>query len=286
MIEFDFLSPQSINSALRAISAKGLNYKLLAGGTNIVPYIREESVRPKRVIDLSKIEALRYIEEEKGVIRIGALTTISSLLDSKVIKSRVPLLWKAASQFAGPVVRNRATVGGNLVDASPAADSVVPLLALKAQVKLRSIKGQRTVSLEDFFTGYRKTVLKQGEILSEVSFPTPGRDAKYAYHKMGRRNAMAISVVSVAVLLTMKGERCSEAAIALGAAAPTPVRAKEAESLLQDKKVDLDLARMCGEAAAKSASPIDDLRASAEYRRRMCAFFVREMISQSVGLET
>jgi carbon-monoxide dehydrogenase medium subunit len=101
---------------------------------------------------------------------------------------------------------------------------------------------------------------------------------------MGRRNAMAISVVSVAVLLNMNGKKCKEAAIALGAAAPTPVRSKEAESLLRNKKVDLDLARMCGEAAAKSARPIDDLRASAEYRRNMCAFWVREIISQSVGL--
>jgi carbon-monoxide dehydrogenase medium subunit len=285
MIEFDFLSPQSMSSALRAISAKGLNYKLLAGGTNLIPYIREESVRPNLVIDLSKIEALRYIKEEKGFIRIGALTTISDLLDSKVIKNRVPLLGRAASQFAGPVVRNRATVGGNLVDASPAADAAVPLLALKAQVKLRNIKGQRTVSLEDFFTGYRQTVLKPGEILSEVSFPIPERGAKYAYHKMGRRNAMAISVVSVAVLLNMKGKMCHEGAIALGAVAPTPIRAKEAESLLRDKKVDPDLARICAEAAAKCANPIDDLRASAEYRRNMCAFWVRETISQSVGFE-
>jgi len=285
MIEFDFLSPQSMSSALRAISAKGLNYKLLAGGTNLIPYIREESVRPNLVIDLSKIEALRYIKEERGLIRIGALTTISDLLDSKVIKNRVPLLGKAASQFAGPVVRNRATMGGNLVDASPAADSAVPLLALNAQVKLRSNKSQRTVMLEDFFTGYRQTVLKPGEILSEVSFPIPERGTKYAYHKMGRRNAMAISVVSVAVLLNMKGKRCNEVAIALGAVAPTPVRAKEAESLLRDKKVDPDLARICGETAAKCANPIDDLRASADYRRIMCAFWVRETISQTVGFE-
>jgi CO/xanthine dehydrogenase FAD-binding subunit len=285
MNEFDFFSPESITSALRAISPKGLNYKLLAGGTNLIPYIREESARPDLVIDLSKIQALRYITEDKGFIRIGALTTISDLLNSKIIKNRVPLLWKAACQFAGPVVRNRATVGGNLADASPAADSAVPLLALQAQVKLRSIKGRRTVKLEDFFTGYRQTVLKPGEILSEVSFPPPGRDAKCAYHKMGRRNGMAISVVSVAVQLKMNGKMCKEAAIALGAVAPMPVRSMEAEALLGNSVVDLNLARKCGEAAAQTAHPIDDLRASAEYRRNMCVYWVRETISQCVGLE-
>jgi carbon-monoxide dehydrogenase medium subunit len=285
MNEFDFFSPENITSALRAISPKGLNYKLLAGGTNLIPYIREESARPNLVIDLSKIQALRYITEEKGLIRIGALTTISDLLDSKIIKNRVPLLWKAAGQFAGPVVRNRATVGGNLADASPAADSAIPLLALQAQVKLRSIKGQRTVRLEDFFTGYRQTVLKPGEILCEISFPIPGRDTKYAYHKMGRRNAMAISVVSVAVLLKMSGKKCQEAAIALGAVAPTPIRSREAEALLGKHTVDVDLARSCGEAAAQSVTPIDDMRASAEYRRNMCVYWVREAIVEGAGLQ-
>jgi carbon-monoxide dehydrogenase medium subunit len=183
------------------------------------------------------------------------------------------------------VVRNRATVGGNLADASPAADSAVPLLALQAQVKLRSIKGQRTVKLEEFFTGYRQTVLKPGEILCEVLFPIPGRDTKYAYHKMGRRNAMAISVVSVAVLLKMSGKKCKEAAIALGAVAPTPVRSREAEALLGNNTVDVDLARRCGDAAAQDVRPIDDLRASAEYRQSMCVYWVRETISQCVGLE-
>ncbi|HSR13801.1 MAG TPA: FAD binding domain-containing protein, partial [Thermodesulfobacteriota bacterium] len=194
-------------------------------------------------------------------------------------------LWDAAGQFAGPVVRNRATIGGNLADASPAADSAVPLLALQAEVKIRSIKGQRAIRLEEFFTGYRQTVLKPGEILCEVSFPVPGRDTKYAYHKMGRRNAMAISVVSVAALLKMRGSKCKEAAVALGAVAPTPVRSKEAEVLLGNNVVDMDVARRCGDAAGQAVRPIDDLRASADYRRNMCVYWVREAIAECLGLE-
>ncbi len=285
MSEFDFLSPKSLNTALRAIDAKGRSYKLLAGGTNLVPDIRSQSVRPRWVVDLSGIEALHYLKEERGRIRIGALTTISDLIDSKLIKNRAPLLWEAASHFAGPIVRNRATVGGNLVDASPAADSAVPLLALKAQVKLQSLKTQRTLPLEKFFADYRRTALRAGEILTEVAFPIPDRAAKFAYHKMGRRNAMAISVVSVAVLLKMEGDTCSEAALALGAVAPTPIRLWEAESLLRSKKVDLNLVKKCGELAAESLRPIGDLRASADYRRQMCAVYVRKAICESVGLK-
>jgi len=285
MNEFDFLSSTSLNTALRAISTKGRNYKLLAGGTNLVPDIRAQSASPRWVIDLGGIEALRYLKEERGLLRIGALTTISDLIDSKLLKNRAPLLWVAASHFAGPIVRNRATVGGNLVDASPAADSAVPLLALKAQVKLRSLKGQRTLPLDQFFVDYRKTALRSGEILTEIAFPIPDRTAKSSYHKMGRRNAMAISVVSVGVLLKIKGEICSEAAIALGAVAPTPIRLWEAESLLQNQKIEWDLAKKCGELAAERVRPIDDPRASADYRRQMCAIYVRKAICQSVGLK-
>jgi carbon-monoxide dehydrogenase medium subunit len=284
MTDFDFLSPKSLNTALEAISGQGRNYKIIAGGTNLVPDLRSGSVSPRRVIDLGGIKTLRYLEEEKGFIRIGALTTISDLIDSRLVKNRAPLLWEAASHFAGSVVRNRATVGGNLADASPAADSAVPLLALKAQVKLRSLKGVRTLPLDHFFVAYRKTALRPGEILTEIAFPIPERTAKFAYYKMGRRNAMAISVVSVGVMLNMRGGICSEAAIALGAVAPTPIRVAAVESLLQNKKGDPDLAGKCGELAAESVQPIDDLRASADYRRQMCAVYVRKAICRSAGL--
>jgi carbon-monoxide dehydrogenase medium subunit len=284
MSEFDFLSPKSLNAALRTVGAKGRNYKIIAGGTNLVPDMRAQSLSPRWVVDLGGIKSLRYLKEEKGLIRIGALTTLSDLVDSRLIRTRVPLLWEAASRFAGSIVRNRATVGGNLADASPAADSAVPLLALNARVKLRSLKGPRTMPLDQFFSDYRKTALRSGEILTEIAFPLPERTAKFAYHKLGRRNAMAISVVSVGVLLKMKGDICREAAIALGAVAPTPIRVSAAETLLQNKKVDPDLAKKCGELAAESAQPIDDLRASADYRRQMCAVYVRQAIGRSVGL--
>jgi CO/xanthine dehydrogenase FAD-binding subunit len=282
---FDFLSPASLSAALRAIDGQGKNYRILAGGTNLIPNLRDGAIQPGLVVDLGGIKTLKYIKEKDGRIKIGALTTISDLMGSSLIKKRAGLLWDAIQTFGGPLVRNRATVGGNLVDASPAADTAVPLLALNAQVKLRGIKGQRTLALNNFFTAYQKTMIRPGEILSEVMFPIPPRRIKHGYFKLGRRNAMAISVVSVAVLLDMQGKTCADTTIALGAVAPTPLRVKKAEAVLKGKRVDTGLAKQCGEVAARNASPINDIRASADYRRTMCAVLVHRMICQSLGLE-
>jgi carbon-monoxide dehydrogenase medium subunit len=282
---FDFLSPKSLTAALRAIDGKTSMCKLLAGGTDVIPTLRDGTLKPRLVVDIGGIKALNYIREKQGWIRIGALTTMSDLLNSALVKKKGSLLWEAANIFGGPLVRNRATVGGNLADASPAADTAVPLLALGARVKLRSVKRQRTVPLNGFFTGYQKTVIEPGEILTEVAFPVPVRGRKQGYFKLGRRNAMAISIVSVAVLLQMKGKTCTDAAIALGAVAPTPLRVEKAEGILRGKKVDQALVKQCARLAVESVRPIDDIRASADYRRTLCEVLVYRMICQSLGLE-
>ena len=286
MQAFEYLSPKSLKAAFQAISSRGLNYEIIAGGTNFVPNLRDGTVRPKRVVDLGGLKTLSYIKEKNGLIKVGATTTIADLLKSPLIERQAPVLWAACSQFAGPVVRNRATVGGNLVDASPAADTAVPLLALKARVGLRSLDGQRTLALDKFFTGYRKTAIQSGEILTEVAFPIPHRGTKYGYHKLGRRNAMAISVASVAVVLQMVGKTCKDAAIALGAVAPTPLRIAKAEALLKGKKVDVELAQKCGEVVADCVKPIDDIRASAEYRRTVSQVLVSRVICEALELDS
>jgi carbon-monoxide dehydrogenase medium subunit len=282
---FDFMSPTSLSAALQAIDGQGKNYRILAGGTNLIPDLRNRTIQPRLVVDLGGIKTLKYIKETDGWIRIGALTTISEVMDSALIKKRAGLLWDAIQTFGGPLVRNRATIGGNLANASPAADTAVPLLALKAKVKLRSLKGQRTVKLENFFAGYQKTIIKPGEILAEVAIPITTRGTKYGYYRLGRRNAMALSVVSVATVLSVKDKTCTDAAIALGSVAPTPLRVEKAESLLRGKKIDLELAKQCAQLAANSVSPIDDVRASAEYRRSMCEVLVQRMICQCLGIK-
>ena len=285
MQAFDYLSPKSLKAAFQAIRGRGLKYIVVAGGTNFIPNLRDGTVRPKLVVDLGGLKTLNYINVKNGQIRGGALTTIADLLKSPLIKKQAPVLWAACSQFAGPVVRNRATVGGNLMDASPAADTAIPLLALKAKVRLGSMNGQRTLALDKFFTAYRKTAIKSGEILTEVAFPIPPRGTKYGYHKLGRRNAMAISVASVAVVLEMTGKICKGATIALGAVAPTPLRVAKAEALLKDKKVDVELAQKCGEMVAGCVKPIDDIRASAGYRRTVSQVLVSRAICESLKLD-
>jgi CO/xanthine dehydrogenase FAD-binding subunit len=286
MQAFEYLSPKSLKAAFQAIRGRGFNYRVVAGGTNFVPNLRDGTVRPKRVVDLGGLKMLSYIKEKNGLIKVGATTTIADLLKSPLIERQAPVLWAACSQFAGPVVRNRATVGGNLADASPAADTAVPLLALKARVRLRSLDGQRTLALDKFFTGYRKTAIQSGEILTEVAFPIPYRGTKYGYHKLGRRNAMAISVASVAVVLEMRGKTCKDAAIALGAVAPVPLRIAKAEALLKGKNVDVELAQKCGEVVAGCVKPIDDIRATAEYRRTVSQVLVCRGICEALELDS
>jgi carbon-monoxide dehydrogenase medium subunit len=285
MTGFDFLSPTTVTAALRAIDGKGRRCKIIAGGTNVIPDLRAGAVKPRLMVDLGGIKALRYVKEANGWLKIGAMATINDLLDSKLIKRRAPVLREAALSFAGPLVRNRATIGGNLADASPAADTAVPLLALGAKARLRSAGGQRTVPLSEFFKGYRKTALKPGEIITEITLPFNPGGSKYGYCKLGRRNAMAVSVASVAVVLHMKGKTCLNAAVAMGAVAASPIRVKEAETLLNGSKVDAALARQCGQAAARKSRPIDDIRASAEYRRMVCGNLVQRAICASLNLK-
>lgn len=283
MQRFDFVSPKTVQAALKA--TKGKNYKFISGGTNFLPDLRHQHEGgPSVVIDLMRIDALRGISVKKGTVHIGALSTITDLLGSKVIGREAPVLQAMAKKFAGPIIRNRATMAGNIIDGGPAADTVPPLLALKAKVKLTGPKGTRTVPLEKFLTGYRQIAIKKGEIITEINFPSPGKSHKWGYYKLARRNAMAITVVGAAVILKMKGSVCQEAGIALGSVAPTPLTCPEAEKLLEGNKIDLALAQEAAEACAAAASPIDDIRASAEYRKLMCETLPRRLICQALNI--
>ncbi len=280
---FDFVAPTTVQGALKA--AKGKKYKFIAGGTNFLPDLRHQhDGGPQVVIDLMRIAALRGVSAAKGEIRMGALTTMTDLLENKLIVREAPILPAMSAKFAGPIIRNRATVAGNLIDGGPAADVIPPLLALKASVKLIGPRGRRTVPLDKFFTGYRQTVIRPGELITEIAFPAPGRGHKWGYYKLARRNAMAITVVGVALVLKMKGSVCQEAGISLGSVNPAPIRCYEAEEILEGKTVDLALAQRAAEACAAAAAPIDDIRASAEYRKLMCEVLPRRLICQALNI--
>jgi len=280
---FDFAAPTTIQGILKA--AKGKKYKFIAGGTNFLPDLRHaHDGLPQLVIDISRVDALRGIALAKGEVRLGALTTMTDLLENKIVAREAPILPAMAAKFAGPIIRNRASVAGNLIDGGPAADAAPPLLALKAVVRLAGPAGKRAVPLDKFLTGYRKTAIKPGEIITEIAFPAPGKSHKWGYYKLARRNAMAITVVGTAVVLKMKGNVCQEAGISLGSVNPAPSRCYEAENILEGKTVDLVLAQKAAEACRAASAPIDDIRASAEYRKLMCEVLPRRLICQALNI--
>jgi carbon-monoxide dehydrogenase medium subunit len=277
----EYLAPNNLKDALILLKKWRSRGELIAGGTNVVPDLRAKTLRKEILIDLSHLKNLSYIKEEKKRIRIGALTTMPEIAASKTIRSKACILSEAVGQIGNPLVRNRATIAGNLADASPAADSAVPLLVLEASIVVEKHKGKRKqIPINEFFMGVNKTVLKRDELIREIVFPKPAPSSRMVYSKLGLRNAMAISVVSVGVLAEMEKGRCNRARIALGAVAPTPRRAYGVEKLLVGQAVTEELIDQCCEAIQEEIQPITDVRATFEYRRSMTSVLLKRLLQQ------
>jgi carbon-monoxide dehydrogenase medium subunit len=277
----EYLAPNNLKDALILLKKWRSRGELIAGGTNVIPELRAKTLRKEILIDLSHLKNLSYIKEEKKRIRIGALTTMSEIATSKTIRSKACILSEAVWQIGNPLVRNRATIAGNLADASPAADSAVPLLVLEASIVVEKHKGKRKqIPINEFFMGVNKTVLKRNELIREIVFPKPAPSSRMVYSKLGLRNAMAISVVSVGVLAEMEKGRCNRARIALGAVAPTPRRAYGVENLLEGQAVTEELIDQCCEVIQKEIQPITDVRATLEYRRSMASVLLKRLLQQ------
>ena len=281
--EFELWTPHSLPEALAQIAtAEALP---LAGGTNVIPDLRSGRHKARILLDISRLDELHGIRRENGHVIIGGGVTLGELLASPLVNEHAAPLKQAVRLFANPLVRNRATLAGNLVDASPAADTAPPLLVLDAEVNLVSQAGCRTVPLKDFFIGVRKTVRRPDELLSGVRFPVtslPPAGTACGYYKLGLRKADAISVVSVAIRLEVEADgHCRLARIALGSVAPTPIRAIAAEESLCGQALTGKAFMEAGELAAMAVSPISDLRASADYRRRMVKVLVQRLLAQA-----
>ncbi|MCX6054856.1 MAG: xanthine dehydrogenase family protein subunit M [Chloroflexi bacterium] len=281
--EIDLYRPQNLAEALGMLAKYGSDGKPLGGGTNLVTELRNGHHNQKSLVDLSCLKELRGINLQGGYIVIGGGTTITELIENPLIRAHAGILKEAAHLFANPLVRNRATVGGNLVDASPAADTAPPLLALKAEVQLMSQRASRWLSLEDFITGVRKTLLQPGELMFSIRWPVPSERSSGAYIKVGLRKADAISVLSAAVMLDFeKTGACKEACIAMGAVAPKPFRAHEAEKLLLGKEITPALIAEAAHLAGEASRPIDDIRGTAAYRKRVIEVSVRRLLTKAV----
>ncbi len=278
--DFEFTQPRDVPEALQALTEKG-RVVPVAGGTNVLVNMKRAPLEADLVVDLTRLEALQPISSDNGTISLGAGVTFTRLLEWSPGGAVEGLMRPMCVAFAGPLIRNLATVGGNICDASPAADVSPPLLALDAIVKLESASGgSRTLPLPEFFQGVRKTARRADELVTSVEFATPDDDERWFYYKLGKRKADAISIVSVAMTVKLERGKVDRARIALGAVAPVAMRAAEAEGILRGEALNDAAIAAAARAAARESQPIDDFRASGDYRRQMVEVLVKRGLNE------
>lgn len=266
-----YINATTTDEVLQALSEHGEQARIVAGATDLILEL-ERGVRKgiHTLIDVTRIPNLDTITiDEDNQIHLGPLVTHNHCVESRLIRARAHPLARAAWEVGAPQIRNRGTIAGNLITASPANDTITPLMALDASVTLQSVQGTRTVALRDFYTGVRKTVMQPDEMLVDISFPAMPSTARGTFIKLALRRAQAISIVNVAVILDLEAETVKSAAIALGAVAPTIIRAAEAEAYLVGKQLSAEVLEEAARLTMESCKPIDDIRGSAAYRREM-----------------
>jgi aerobic carbon-monoxide dehydrogenase medium subunit len=282
--KFAYFEPETAAEACSLISNGANKAKILAGGTDLLVKMKRGLEGPQSLVSLKRITAfseIRYIAGES--LNIGALVTISRLITSSIINEEFEILGQAAGMMALPQVRNRGTIGGNLCNASPAADTAPALIALGSRVKVTGLTGERTIPLEEFFTGPGQTVLRHDEILTEIRVPVPSCRAGGSYVKLSlRHHDLATVSVAAMVVLSPEGRVCEDARIVLGAVAPTVIRSHQAEQALKGRTLDEGMIKASARAAAETARPISDIRASAEYRKEMVMVLAGRAIVQAV----
>ncbi len=278
----EYYIPSSLKDALETLQKSQGTARIVAGATDLILEL-ERGLHPHihQLIDITRLPALDQIEMDKeGWVSIGPMVTHNHCVQSEIIRASAPLLAEACWEVGSPQIRNRATLAGNLITASPANDTITPLMALDAQVTLTSINGQRDVPLNDFYTGVRKTVLAPNELLTAIRFRAMDTNQRGTFIKLALRRAQAISVINVAVLLTRAAETVTKAVITLGAVAPTIIHAKSAEQFLTNKPLTKETIEEAAALAAQDATPIDDLRSSAAYRKEMVRVITRRSLNQ------
>lgn len=282
---FDYVAPRSIGEAISILRKYDGKAKVIAGGTDLLIQIRNKEIVPEYVVDITSIPELDRIRyDEKEGLRIGALTTIRALETSTEIHQRYPIISEAASQLGSMAIRNVATIGGNLCNAAPSAESAPALIGLSGVVKIVGPEGERVVPLEGFFTGPGGTILKREELLVEIQVPIPSPNTRGIYLKHSMRGTIDLAIVNIAVIVTLGSQSkvCEDIKIVLGAVASTPMRMKKAEEVLRGKRIDEDLINKSAQVASGEARPISDVRASAEYRKEMVKVFTKRAVREAL----
>jgi len=279
--KFEYHVPISVSDALDLLAKHDRKAMVFAGGTDILVSMKKREILPEHLINLKGIVELKGIHyDEKEGIKIGALTTLGEIEHSEIVKDKFCVLWDAVNVMASPQIRSLATIGGNLCGAVPSADTAPPLIAIGASVKIVGIHGERSVLVENFFKGPKESALQRNEILTQILIPNPLPRSSGTYLKLMRRNAMDLALVGVAanIRLDLKRNVCTEARIALGAVAPTPIRAMQAEQVLVNKEIGEALAEEAGKTAATVCRPISDIRCSLEYRCSMVEVLTKRAV--------
>lgn len=279
--EFEYYSPNTVQEAVALLDKHGYDAKILAGGQSLIPAMRFRLALPEVLIDINGIQGLEYLKESNGHLAIGAMTRESTLEESALVQSNYRLLTDATRVIADPLVRNRATVGGNLAHADPANDHPAVMLACDAEIIAIGPGGTRSIAADDFFVGLFENALADNEILTEIRVPTPGSGTGETYLKMERKVG-DYAVSAVAVRLTMNGDTCTAARIALTNVNPVPMRAKNAELAIIGKVVTEAVVEAAGQAAAAECDPSPDLRGSVAYKRDLTRVLTKRAIGEAI----
>jgi aerobic carbon-monoxide dehydrogenase medium subunit len=285
MRRFEYFEPKTLDDAVFLLGRYDGKADILAGGTDLLVEIKERLRAPDYVVNMKKIPGLDRLAYDAGHgLRFGALVTAREIETSPLTRDNYRGLRQAAREIGSIQIRNRATVAGNICRASPSADTLPPLIADGARARTFGPDGERVILLEAFFTGPGKTVLKECELVTEIVVPAPAPHTGSVYIKHGRRKAMELATVGVAVSLTRDGDVCKDIRIVLGAVAPTPIRARQVEAVLRGHKLDEQTIERAGDIAMSESRPISNVRGSADYRREMVRVLTRRAVMQAMEL--
>ncbi len=283
MRRFHLALPRSIEDCLKLLAERGPEAKLVAGGTDLLPQMKNGLIKPAAVIDLSGVADLRVLRREDGAgLRVGASVAAREIELDPYTRSTYPALAESGALVGSVQIRNLATVGGNLCNAAPSADMAPPLLALDAEAIIAGPRGRRRVPMADFFTGVRRTVLTPDELLVELIVPAPGPRSGGQYLRHTPRRELDIAVVGVASQITLSDGVCRKARIALAAVAPTPIRATAAERALEGQPPTAQLIARAAQLAVEAARPISDQRGSADFRRHLVGVLTRRTLTTAL----
>jgi CO/xanthine dehydrogenase FAD-binding subunit len=276
---FEYHQPTTIKEAVETLG-KHPDAKPLAGGTDLVPKMKQSLIKPKHIVNLKMIPELNVIEERGDTVYIGAAVKLRKLEKNETVQKRLPLLTSCVKSIGSVQIRNMGTIGGNVCNASPAADGALGLVALEATVHIAGPDGERQVEAKDFFKGPGLTVLRGDEIVTGFTVPIPTEDTGTCFISVGR-TALDISTVSIAVALKTDGDRVKDAKIALGSVAPTPLRLLDVEKQLEGKKLTEKLIEDAARKVSESIQPITDVRGTAEYRRKASRGLTIEALTEA-----